>query len=108
MYVDKATLEDGQPGGYAELKSLVDIGDILGASGRMKRTDKGELSVMAHSLTVLTKSLLPLPDKFHGLMDVEKRYRQRCALPGSHGDVHRDPERQHSRFTFSAVPYQVS
>ncbi|XP_050218350.1 lysine--tRNA ligase, chloroplastic/mitochondrial [Mercurialis annua] len=60
-----------------KLKTLVDIGDILGATGSMKRTEKGELSVCVNSFTILTKSLLPLPDKYHGLTDVDKRYRQR-------------------------------
>ncbi len=64
-----------QPGGFASLKSLLDIGDIVGATGSVKRTEKGELSVVAGSLTVLSKALRPLPDKWHGLADVEKRYR---------------------------------
>ncbi|KAL6513716.1 Lysine--tRNA ligase, chloroplastic/mitochondrial [Orobanche hederae] len=62
---------------FEHLKTLVDIGDILGARGSIKRTDKGELSVCVTSFSILTKSLLPLPDKYHGLTDVDKRYRQR-------------------------------
>lgn len=62
---------------FEQLKALVDIGDILGASGSIKRTEKGELSVCLNSFSILTKSLLPLPDKYHGLTDVDKRYRQR-------------------------------
>lgn len=62
---------------FEQLKALVDIGDILGASGSIKRTEKGELSVRLNSFSILTKSLLPLPDKYHGLTDVDKRYRQR-------------------------------
>ncbi|MBK8285045.1 MAG: lysine--tRNA ligase [Ahniella sp.] len=54
-----------------------DIGDILGVRGVLMRTKTGELSVKATSLRLLTKSLRPLPDKFHGLEDVEQRYRQR-------------------------------
>lgn len=54
-----------------------DIGDILGVDGLLMRTKTGELSVKATSLRLLTKSLRPLPDKFHGLEDVEQRYRQR-------------------------------
>jgi lysyl-tRNA synthetase class 2 len=54
-----------------------DIGDIVGCSGTLTRTRTGELSVKAASLRLLTKSLRPLPDKFHGLSDVEQRYRQR-------------------------------
>ncbi len=59
------------------LTKLTDTGDILGAKGTIKRSDKGELSVYVKEYAILTKSLLPLPDKWHGLTDVEKRYRQR-------------------------------
>ena len=54
-----------------------DIGDIVGVEGGLTRTRTGELSVKAESLRLLTKSLRPLPDKWHGLSDVEQRYRQR-------------------------------
>ena len=54
-----------------------DIGDIVAAEGAMTRTRTGELSVKADGLRLLVKSLRPLPDKFHGLADVEQRYRQR-------------------------------
>ena len=54
-----------------------DIGDIIGVEGALTRTRTGELSVQGSSLRLLTKSLRPLPDKFHGLSDVEQRYRQR-------------------------------
>ncbi|MBH2010324.1 MULTISPECIES: lysine--tRNA ligase [Thermomonas] len=54
-----------------------DIGDIVAAEGSLMRTKTGELSVKAASLRLLVKSLRPLPDKFHGLSDVEQRYRQR-------------------------------
>ena len=54
-----------------------DVGDIVGAAGTLTRTRTGELSVRADSLRLLTKSLRPLPDKWHGLSDVEQRYRQR-------------------------------
>ncbi len=54
-----------------------DVGDILGVSGTLTRTRTGELSVKADGLRLLTKSLRPLPDKWHGLADVEQRYRQR-------------------------------
>ncbi|MDB5492368.1 MAG: lysS [Micavibrio sp.] len=62
-----------------ELKMLeyFDIGDIIGAEGTIRRTPRGELSVRAKTLTMLTKSLQPLPEKYHGLTDVEQRYRQR-------------------------------
>lgn len=54
-----------------------DIGDIVGLKGEVFRTHKGEISVRARSVTLLSKSLLPLPEKFHGLTDLETRYRQR-------------------------------
>ena len=54
-----------------------DVGDILAAEGRLMRTKTGELSVKVEKLRLLTKSLRPLPDKWHGLSDVEQRYRQR-------------------------------
>ncbi|MGO1072846.1 lysine--tRNA ligase [Lysobacter sp. CA199] len=54
-----------------------DVGDIVAAEGTVTRTKTGELSVRADKLRLLTKSLRPLPDKFHGLADVEQRYRQR-------------------------------
>jgi len=54
-----------------------DIGDIIGACGVLFRTKTGELSVRADALTLLTKSLRPLPDKWHGLADTETRYRRR-------------------------------
>ena len=77
LYIDKARLDEKQEGGFDLVKSLVDVGDIIGAAGSIKRTEKGELSVVTTSISVLTKSLQPLPDKWHGLADVEKRYRQR-------------------------------
>ena len=54
-----------------------DVGDIVAAEGTLMRTKTGELSVKADALRLLTKSLRPLPDKWHGLADVEQRYRQR-------------------------------
>ena len=54
-----------------------DIGDIVGVEGTIFRTEKGEMSVRAKSITLLSKSLQPLPEKFHGLTDKEIRYRQR-------------------------------
>ena len=61
---------------YDQFKAW-DVGDIVGVEGTLTRTKTGELSVKATRLRLLTKSLLPLPDKFHGLADVEQRYRQR-------------------------------
>ena len=54
-----------------------DIGDIVGVHGDVFRTQRGEISVRVHEQTLLTKALLPLPDKFHGLTNLETRYRQR-------------------------------
>ena len=61
---------------YAAFKKL-DVGDIIGVKGEVFRTKTGELSVRATELTLLAKSLRPLPEKFHGLTDTEMRYRQR-------------------------------
>ena len=61
---------------YAAFKKL-DVGDIIGARGEVFRTKTGELSVRVTELTLLAKSLRPLPEKFHGLTDTEMRYRQR-------------------------------
>lgn len=61
---------------FAQFESF-DIGDIIGVSGFPFRTQKGELSIHARMVRLLVKSLLPLPEKFHGLTDVETRYRQR-------------------------------
>ena len=62
--------------GYA-LLDLVDLGDFVGVAGKVMRTRKGELSVQARELVLLSKALLPPPEKWHGLADVELRYRQR-------------------------------
>ena len=61
---------------YAEFKKW-DIGDIIGITGVVFKTQTGETSIHAHSIKLLAKSLLPLPEKFHGLKDTELRYRQR-------------------------------
>jgi len=55
----------------------VDTGDIVGIEGKVFRTQRGELSVMAQKLVILTKAILPLPEKWHGLKDKEERYRKR-------------------------------
>ncbi|TFE01945.1 lysine--tRNA ligase [Jeotgalibacillus sp. R-1-5s-1] len=60
-----------------ELFNTADLGDIIGVSGTIFRTKVGELSIKASSFELLSKSLRPLPEKFHGLKDVEQRYRQR-------------------------------
>ena len=73
IYVRRDELGDEE---YAAFKKL-DIGDIIGVKGEVFRTKTGELSVRAEELTLLSKGLRPLPDKFHGLTDTELRYRQR-------------------------------
>lgn len=60
-----------------DLFDQLDIGDIVGAQGSLFRSKSGELTLRVESFVVLTKALVPLPDKHHGLQDVEKRYRQR-------------------------------
>ncbi|NKB38246.1 MAG: lysine--tRNA ligase [Gammaproteobacteria bacterium] len=69
--------DDLPEGIYNEQFKKWDIGDIIGASGVMMKTNKGELSVHLDSIQLLSKSLRPLPEKFHGLTDQETRYRQR-------------------------------
>ncbi|SFF43445.1 lysyl-tRNA synthetase, class II [Paenibacillus algorifonticola] len=73
IYARKDTVEENQFAAF----TLLDIGDIIGVKGTVFKTNTGEVSVKALEVIVLTKSLLPLPDKFHGLKDVELRYRQR-------------------------------
>ncbi|MHC4982852.1 MAG: OB-fold nucleic acid binding domain-containing protein, partial [Planctomycetota bacterium] len=60
-----------------KLAKLLDLGDIVAVAGPIQRTKTGELTIWAERLTLLTKSLNPMPEKFHGLQDVEARYRQR-------------------------------
>ncbi|UXI66411.1 lysine--tRNA ligase [Tahibacter amnicola] len=73
LFLQQAALGDDA---YDAFKGW-DVGDILGAEGVLTRTRTGELSVKVDKLRLLTKSLRPLPDKWHGLADVEQRYRQR-------------------------------
>ncbi len=56
---------------------LLDLGDFIGVEGKVFRTNRGEVTVLAEKLTMLSKSLRPLPEKWHGLKDIETRYRQR-------------------------------
>ncbi|USO01316.1 MAG: lysine--tRNA ligase [Alphaproteobacteria bacterium] len=64
-------------GPQRELLTLIDLGDIIGVNGVIRRTPRGEITVDARTITFLTKALLPPPEKFHGLADIETRYRQR-------------------------------
>jgi lysyl-tRNA synthetase class 2 len=59
------------------LIKLLDLGDLIGVEGVVRRTPRGELTINSTKVTVLAKALLPLPEKFHGLADIELRYRQR-------------------------------
>ena len=73
IYARSETLPEGV---YHDFRQW-DLGDIIAVEGQIMRTRKGELSVQAHSLRLLCKSLRPLPEKFHGLTDQDSRYRQR-------------------------------
>jgi lysyl-tRNA synthetase class 2 len=74
LFVQRDSLAEGE---YQRFKRDLDVGDIVGAEGVLFRTRTGELSVKCEEVRLLTKSLRPLPEKFHGLTDQEARYRQR-------------------------------
>jgi lysyl-tRNA synthetase class 2 len=73
IYIKKETVGDEI---YAQFKKW-DIGDIVGFKGKLFKTKTGELTILAETIKLITKSLRPLPEKWHGLTDVEMRYRQR-------------------------------
>ena len=82
LFLEKATLNkneinENSKNNFENITSLVDSGDWIGVIGILRRTDRGELSIKVFEWSMLSKSLQPLPDKWHGLADVEKRYRQR-------------------------------
>jgi len=81
LYLDKGiinlNLEKQKLLSFEDIKEIVDIGDWIGVYGTIKKTNKGELSIKVEKWEMLSKSLHPLPDKWHGLSDIEKRYRQR-------------------------------
>jgi lysyl-tRNA synthetase class 2 len=60
-----------------QLAKLLDLGDIIGAAGQLGRTKTGEITIWAEDIVLLSKCLLPPPEKFHGLADIDQRYRQR-------------------------------
>ncbi|MFD2115436.1 lysine--tRNA ligase [Paenibacillus yanchengensis] len=93
IYVRKDTVDEQQFTAF----EMLDIGDIVGVVGVVFKTNTGEVSVKATELSVLTKSLLPLPDKHHGLKDVELRYRQRYV------DLIVNPEVQQTFITRSRI-----
>ncbi len=70
-------IQDGQTKDFALWAKNLDLGDIVGATGTTFTTKHGEPSLLVAELTMLTKSLSPLPEKFHGLADIEKKYRER-------------------------------
>jgi lysyl-tRNA synthetase class 2 len=69
--------KDHLPPEQLALLKLLDLGDLIGVEGVVRRTPRGELTINSTKVTVLAKALLPLPEKFHGLADIELRYRQR-------------------------------
>lgn len=94
LHLEKNRLGDT----FKNIKAWVDAGDIIGVRGTIRRTDKGELSVYAKEWTMLTKSAAPLPDKWHGLTDISKRYRNRHLDLISNPDV-RDTFRKRAQIT---------
>ncbi|MBQ8281423.1 MAG: lysine--tRNA ligase [Lachnospiraceae bacterium] len=62
---------------YQNFKKMIDVGDIVGVKGFVFKTQTGEISIHAEEMTLLSKSLMPLPEKYHGLTDTDTRYRQR-------------------------------
>ena len=62
---------------YQNFKKMIDVGDIVGVKGFVFKTQTGEISVHAEEMTLLSKSLMPMPEKYHGLTDTDTRYRQR-------------------------------
>ncbi len=69
--------KDTTPEEARALLPMIDLGDIIGVTGAVRRTKRGELTINAHEITMLTKTLLPMPEKYHGLADIEIRYRKR-------------------------------
>lgn len=69
--------KDTTPEEARSLLPMIDLGDIIGVTGAVRRTKRGELTINAHEITMLTKTLLPMPEKYHGLADIELRYRKR-------------------------------
>ncbi len=71
------TSKENSPAEILEMLDMVDIGDIIGIEGTVRRTKRGELSINTQKITMLSKALLPLPEKFHGLTDTDIKYRHR-------------------------------
>lgn len=100
LYIQKTTLGDE----LYEIFKHLDLGDILGAEGEIFTTRTGELSIKVTSFTILAKAIRPPPEKWHGLQDVEARYRQRYLDLISNGDV-RDLFRKRSQVVFEIRRY---
>ena len=71
------TSKENSPAEVLDMLGAVDIGDVIGIKGTVRRTKRGELSVNTQEITMLAKALLPLPEKFHGLTDTDTKYRHR-------------------------------
>lgn len=93
IYVRKDTVDENKFEAY----NMLDLGDIIGVRGKIFKTKTGELSVKVLELQILSKSLLPLPEKYHGLKDVEMRYRQRYV------DLIMNPDVQQTFITRSRI-----
>ncbi len=74
VYIRQDKLKEGE---FENFTTLFDIGDIIGVEGEVFKTQKGEISIKSTNIIILSKGLLPLPETYHGLKDVELRYRQR-------------------------------
>ena len=74
IYLARDNLKDGF---YNEIKKIIEVGDFIDVFGYPFTTNKGELSLLVQELQILTKSISPLPEKFHGIQDIELKYRQR-------------------------------
>lgn len=69
--------KDTTPEAARAMLPMIDLGDIIGVTGQVRRTKRGELTINAETITMLTKTLLPMPEKYHGVADIEVRYRKR-------------------------------
>jgi lysyl-tRNA synthetase, class II len=69
--------KDMTPEAARAMLPMIDLGDIIGVTGPVRRTKRGELTINADTITMLTKTLLPMPEKYHGVTDIEVRYRKR-------------------------------
>ncbi|MVA24714.1 lysine--tRNA ligase [Agrobacterium vitis] len=69
--------KDMTPEAARAMLPMIDLGDIIGVTGKVRRTKRGELTINAETITMLTKTLLPMPEKYHGVTDIEVRYRKR-------------------------------